>query len=479
MASTMRQVNSLVASSDSSAAELAKVILDDYALTDKVLRVVNSVIYGRPTPVTTVSRAIVVLGWNPIQQLVLTLKLFDSLPETTDAEAGRALMGQSFCTGMVARNVAATFEAQRYEEAFICGLFHQFGELLVHFYLPEQKQEIVKLITERQRKPSAAVKLVLGMTYPDIATSVAQELCFPKLLLACMQRTPRIKRSGQATPLERMAGLTAFSGRVKDVLLGNELPAKTRPAIEALFEGFEKEYGPIGALPEEVINQTITNLEDHASIMGLHVHPAALVKQISQAYFERPGKKVEREDVAEGRPSSAPLPLEVLKQGIEEASRAGPRTLNDLLTIVLETMFRGMTFAPVAHALFLLRDPSHPRLMYRCGFGDNLEDAADWLNLPLNEGRDVFNLAIAQRKDLAIADVSSIGVSAIYPKVLYNWVQPSGYAVVLPLVVKDRPIGVFFIEGQAPHNFEAEQLALLKGLRDQVVTRIENAQFAA
>ncbi len=480
MAETVLRVNRLTADEDASATELAQAILDDYALTNKVLRVVNSAIYGRSNEVTTISRAIVVLGWNPIRSLVLTLKLFDALPESPSTHEVKALMGESFCTGMVARSVATTMKAVREEEAFICGLFHHFGELLVHFYLPEAQREIGRLVKERSKKVSVAARLVLGSSHADLGMAVAEELKFPKLLTACMHSKPIVRTVGRPTPAELLTGLTAFSGRVKTALLAQTKPAATQAAVATLFGEFERRYGPVGASAENIITNTLEVMEEHASLLGLPIRSRELVQQITESYFVRVPKQL-TEDIGtrSERHEAAGGPETIMLEGIEEAKRTGLRSLNDVLLVVLETMFRGMSFAPVARATFLIRDPAHPALTYRCGLGEALDGAAQWFKIPLNSGRDVFNLAIQEQKDLVISDISSIGAQVAYPPAYQRRAVGSGYVVLLPIVVKDKPIGVFFVEGRRPHSIDAKHLDLLKGLRDAVVHRIEQASALA
>ena len=481
MAETVLRVNKLTADEDASAGELAKAILDDYALTNKVLRVVNSAVYGRSTEVTTVSRAIVVLGWNPIRSLVLTFKLFDALPDSPSKDDVKNLMGESFCTGMVARTVAESLEAVREEQAFICGLFHQFGQLLVHFYLPEAKQQILQLIHSRNKKPTSAARLVLGMTYAELGVSVAEELHFPKLLTACMNPKPRPRIKGRPTPSECLTGLAALSGRVKTALLAETPPLATQAAVSTLVEGFEKTYGPIGVTPEIIVTKTLEELEEHASILGLPIRSRALVNQIARSYFTRPAdvlpERMGKEAELEQEPAATPEAI--FEAGIKETTGTGVRSLNDIVLVVLETLFRGLSFAPVARAVFFIRDPSEPMLRYRSGLGDDLERAEAWFAVPLERGGDIFNLAMSERKDLIISDISAIGAAAAYPAVFQSKAIGRGYVALLPIVIRDRAIGLFFVEGRAPYEIEPEHLALMKKLRDQVVRRIEQASLVA
>ena len=477
MAETVLRVNRLTEDDEASAAELAGVILDDYAMTNKVLRVVNSAIYGRSQEVTTVSRAIVVLGWNPIRSLVLTFKLFDALPDDDRKEHVRKLMGESFCTGMLARNAATTVPSIREEQAFICGLFHHFGELLVEYYLPEAKQEILQLMNVRKKKQSVASRLVLGMNHAELGMSVAEELHFPKLLISCMQPDPKVRSPGHPRPEERLTGLTALSSRLKTVLLAQTPPVETRERVARLVAGYENQFGALGVKPDSIVTQTLEVIEEHATILGLPIRSRNLVEQIVTAYYDEPPAHLAAAKSAS--PSSASEePEAILRKGIEEAARTSLQSLNDVLSVVLETMFRGLSYAPVARAVFLIRDPAHPVLRYRCGLGAGLEDAPSWFCVPL-DAKHLFTLAMSDHRDLAIPDISAIGVANAYPPMYRARAQANGCVILLPIVIKKKAIGVFFVEGLKPCDIDAKQMVLLRGLRDQVVRRIQDASLLA
>src|SRR5208283_345496 len=81
MSHTMNMINQLKAAEDASVTELANIILRDYALTAKIIKVVNSVSYSQFGEVTTISRAINVLGFENIKNLCLTLMLFGHFRE--------------------------------------------------------------------------------------------------------------------------------------------------------------------------------------------------------------------------------------------------------------------------------------------------------------------------------------------------------------------------------------------------------------
>ncbi|MCD6533699.1 MAG: HDOD domain-containing protein [Deltaproteobacteria bacterium] len=112
--------------------ELGRVILDDPSLTAQVLKVANSTFYNpRGTKITTISRAIVILGFDNIRRLVLGLsvsKMFTLLPRWT---VYRRLWRHSLATALLARELARADGFKEPEAAFVGGLLHDVGKLIL------------------------------------------------------------------------------------------------------------------------------------------------------------------------------------------------------------------------------------------------------------------------------------------------------------------------------------------------------------
>ncbi len=69
--SMLNNINQMMLNPRTSAKEVAQVIASDPALTSKVLRVVNSSFYGFPNRITTITHAIVILGFNTVKSIVV------------------------------------------------------------------------------------------------------------------------------------------------------------------------------------------------------------------------------------------------------------------------------------------------------------------------------------------------------------------------------------------------------------------------
>src|SRR5260370_7377689 len=128
---------------------LVQVVLSDFGLTQKVLRLANSAMYiSFGGNITTVTRALMVLGMDAVGHLVVGLKLVDhfhqSAPRRIDAKLE---LNRTLLSGAVARQVTERSEFRASEEAVVCTLMRQIGKLLVAFYLETEWDQLRRKAT--------------------------------------------------------------------------------------------------------------------------------------------------------------------------------------------------------------------------------------------------------------------------------------------------------------------------------------------
>ena len=118
---------------DATLRRLANLILKNVSLTAKVLRVVNSVYFNRAgRSILSISHAVTLLGWDAVRHLAAGMLMFDHFKNSA---RGREQMLISLLTASHARQVAKHARYAHAEEAYLCGMFRNLGELLVSCYL--------------------------------------------------------------------------------------------------------------------------------------------------------------------------------------------------------------------------------------------------------------------------------------------------------------------------------------------------------
>ena len=135
--------------STTSANELASIILKDYSLTSKLLKVVNSAMYRQFSgQISTVSRAVVILGFEQVRITATGLMFFAHLQDKSTAHYVKEEVLSSFLSGILAQDLSKHLNMEDGEDLFICAMFHNFGRLLVMYYFPDEYEEYLKLVAE-------------------------------------------------------------------------------------------------------------------------------------------------------------------------------------------------------------------------------------------------------------------------------------------------------------------------------------------
>ncbi|MBD3320083.1 MAG: HDOD domain-containing protein [Chitinivibrionales bacterium] len=170
-----------------SAREVGAVIEQDQALAAKLLKVVNSSYYSFPRQVTTISHSVVILGFNEIKHMALSVSL---LKMFGNARAGTLFdqsgfwkhsLGVAVCAGAIGRK-AGPAKCPSHEEAFVAGLLHDIGKIIEDQFLHddfvlvlrEQKKQDVRLIEAEKR--------ILKNTHQDFGAFLAHKWRLPAIL---------------------------------------------------------------------------------------------------------------------------------------------------------------------------------------------------------------------------------------------------------------------------------------------------------
>lgn len=169
-----------------SALDLNRLISADPALASKVLRLVNSSYYGFPRKISTVTNAVVILGFNTVRNLTTSLGVFNAF----DARGQKtALNREQFWAHSLATAVAASAIARRkgigskaVEEVFIGGLLHDLGKLFLDQYFPDQYAIAMKLASAAKISIWESEKTALGVGHALVGKRIAEKWNLPPSL---------------------------------------------------------------------------------------------------------------------------------------------------------------------------------------------------------------------------------------------------------------------------------------------------------
>lgn len=173
----------VVNSPDTSAEDAAKLIQKDPALTTKMLRLANSAFYGIPRSISSVSSAVVILGFNTIRSLVLSasvMKMFSGSNQPA-FEKDRFWKHSIICA-IAAKAIVRQFISMRMmdpESAFCAGILHDIGKLIFSEFAREDYLEVCAFARDNHLPLLEAERQMLGIGHSDIGRILADKWALP------------------------------------------------------------------------------------------------------------------------------------------------------------------------------------------------------------------------------------------------------------------------------------------------------------
>ena len=167
----------------SDAASVERVMARDPAISLKILRVANSPFFGFARKIDTIAEAVGVLGFVPLQGMILGLGAFDSV------RSGRLKLGDlwrhSVTTATAARLLAERL-GRRPDEAFTAGILHDIGKLIFAVQAGTDYQRVVNLERAAGASSLEAERALLEFTHPEVGEMVAQRWKLPPRYVAAI-----------------------------------------------------------------------------------------------------------------------------------------------------------------------------------------------------------------------------------------------------------------------------------------------------
>ena len=218
LSATLVRINQLSAmATDASMGALAELILRDFALTQKLLRVVNSAAFAGAR-IAKVSQAISLLGISQLRSIAAGMILAAGGRTAEKSPEVAAVLTDAFVTAVIARNIGRMTGATNAEELFICGMFGRLGQLLTMYYLGDEYVEITRRIDVDGDEPTIASRAVLGLSYDQLGAAVARRWNFPDTIVASMAPLPAGELAASGDERERMWHCAAYARELCDAI---------------------------------------------------------------------------------------------------------------------------------------------------------------------------------------------------------------------------------------------------------------------
>jgi len=168
----------------SSARDLERLIANDQAIAARLLKLANSAFYGLPGKVTSLSRAITLLGFNTVRSMVLTIGVVDKF---SGQSGGRyfdrgEFWEHSLSTAMASKLLGSKDSSFSSEEAHLGGLLHDIGKVIMDSQTPGQFQRAMRQVSENGMEELDAEVKFVGLGHDEIGSLAAEQWRFPEFL---------------------------------------------------------------------------------------------------------------------------------------------------------------------------------------------------------------------------------------------------------------------------------------------------------
>ncbi|HRS01033.1 MAG TPA: HDOD domain-containing protein [Bacteroidota bacterium] len=158
--------------------DVAEIIEKDQASVTKLLKIANSSIYGFRSRISSVSQAILFIGFEEVKNILLTLKIIN-LFRTYDSEIKFVnpvdFWKHSIGTGVIARIIGMNIGIQNNDILFLCGITHNIGKLLFYITIPDDYEKVLKLHKNKRISIQDAEREVLGISNSMAGEMLAQK----------------------------------------------------------------------------------------------------------------------------------------------------------------------------------------------------------------------------------------------------------------------------------------------------------------
>ncbi len=481
---TITEINHAVGDENSRASRMTEIILRDISLTKKLLRLVNAAHYGThgSQPISTISRAVVILGFETVRTAAVSLMLYEHLQNHANVEVLRGEAVDSFFRGVLGRLLAGSAGVRDSEEAFISALFRDLGRLMARFHFFDQTEQVGKLMQEEMLDEQSASRQVFGVDYDEIGLAIAKSWHFPPAILHAMtpfQGTAPLKKPG-ASDNDRLRIVANMARDLHRSIAGRQAEEQAQ-SIDTLFLRYRDAVQISQENLMETARKAAHTLQAESTALNVDIRKSPLMRELLRAQGDEAVADADAEDATDPAPNTPDDgvgndPTSILALGMQDmtAMMLGQYHLADIFKLVAELYFRTELFDDVV--VSVLDRPSQT-LIGRVSLGRNAARMRGVFRIPLSFAPDVFHAATSKGQDVLISDATADNIRKRIPEWYRQAFSSSTHAhafLLLPVMVNNKPLGLIYADRLSqPLQVSSQLLGLLKALRNQAALALQ------
>ena len=248
---------------------LVDIVKRDPTLSVKVLRLANSALLRLEDEVTTVSRAVNVIGVRALRNMAICFAACDAVPKNQLGDFDLAIfLEDSLRRAVAAELLARELGMSNADEAFTVGLLQDYGVLALAMQNPTRAGEWTAArrdCAEHRREHELAI---FGQSHDQIALEVAKHSQLPAPLAFAMHYHHKVE-SAPTNRQSQLIQLCSWAENIADVFIVDD----RQPALELMFTRLRQECRIDQKRAKEMLEQLPSLVEEYGQILGLHIPP--------------------------------------------------------------------------------------------------------------------------------------------------------------------------------------------------------------
>jgi HD-like signal output (HDOD) protein len=485
---------------------MANNILSDVSLTQRVLRIANGSVYRRPgtPPCTLVSKAVMVIGLSNVRAIALAAALLEGIKNKEQVTYLKLEFAKSFLASVMAREMARRRPHANAEALSIAALFKDLGRLLMASHDFETYKAIRDYAQANGVDEQSAATQILGTGFDSLGETMMREWHLPESIISATRSAAADSvGKGDPSPEEWARGAVTLSAEAASALTEPAGPARERAFSKMLHkhgatvsvdrarldgllatagkESLDLAHGLglpllVAEAKAEEANEAFATAAAEAAAEVIPAH--AVLKDAADPEVA-PAKSAPasgasaeaRADAVAARQSSHAI----LLAGIQEATRtlvSEKATLRDVITLVLEALYRGLGYDRV---LVCLKNAAKGMYETRAALGDNQARLMADFRFSCDKGTDLFHVALERNVDVQILNAREPGIWSRLPNWHHGLLPDTRSFLMLPLVLNGKVLGFFYGDRDTvdEHNITKDELDLVKALKNQVLLAVK------
>jgi len=442
---TVSDVTSAVNSSSTSAADVAAAILKDASLTGRLLKMANSFHYN-PTgkPFSTISRAVMVLGFNQVRALALSLLLVDSLSDGVHKDKLTEEMAQSFHAAVQAQELARKMKCKSPENVFVATLLSRLGNMAFWAFSGDKATTLLDLIAAGEITEKEAEAKVLGFSLDQLTRGLSKSWHLGELLDKSLdgkhQDDPLVNLidMGKSLALASKDGWESEEALLAMASVAKKLDLSTDKVQEIVHNNAKRAkeittlYGAKKAsqhIPQAKIDQeSVTSNDVGMAEPEIDTEAGKVFVQDS-----------ETESLSTYKQPDTHLQLTIMEE-INAVIDEKPN-INIVLEMVLEGLYRGVG---MDRSLFAIISKDGNTLTCKYALGADNELLTESFKIDISQSTNVFKQVVHTKKAAHIsADPTKINGTLSRETLKFLGNPPY---LIMPTIVRGKVIGVFIAD---------------------------------